>query len=392
MHTLRVAGAAEVWWRFFILGWIAFGGPAAHVGYFRRVFVSRLRWLDDASFGRLLALSHFLPGPGSSQLGFAIGLRRAGLAGGLAAFVGFTTPAFLLMFSLAAFSIGKAEYHAGFTGLLAGLKLLAVLVVLDAVIGMYRNFCRNRAASTLCCASACLMLLWSGFPAQFVALAVGAAVGTLLLPSAKAGVVSDGTIRWIPLILFGMLFMSLPVLRHMGPWQSLFADFYQTGALVFGGGHVVMPLLQSSVGGEMTADQFLLGYATVQGIPGPMFSLSAYLGALLMPDASLSAALLALLAIFAPGLLLMLGLLNAWESLASRSRIAGAVHGLNASVVGLLAAALYDPLFVNAVVDGKSVVMLLIGGLVFWRFRISVVWLVPGFALTGLLLGVTGLL
>ncbi|SOC00684.1 chromate transporter [Alloalcanivorax xenomutans] len=347
--------AWRVFREFFLLGWISFGGPAAHVGYFHRRFVTSLGWLDEDEFARLLALTQFLPGPASSQLGFAIGRHRAGLAGAVAAFLGFTLPSFGIMVLVALFAARWAGD--GLDGVVRGLKWLAVVVVADAVWNMGRRFCPDTLTRGLALATAVLLWWWPGVVTQLLALLLAAAIGCGWLKRTVETMPEGGAIRGRPLVLFAGLWLLFALVG--GFW--LLRDFYSAGALVFGGGHVVLPLLQGFVGDRIGTDAFLTGYAAAQAVPGPMFSLAAYLGALLMPAAPWSGAALATVAIFLPGFLLVWALADAWRGLASRPAMAGAIAGVNAAVVGLLLAALYDPVFRSAVAGGGDLAMVVMG-------------------------------
>ena len=379
----------ELFWRFLALGCVSFGGPAAHMGYFRAVFVERLKWLDEAAYGRLIALSQFLPGPSSSQVGFAIGYQRAGVAGGAAVFLGFTLPSFLLLFLLATAG-GTLTDTVYFGGFVKGLKLLAVVVVADAVLGMYSNFCRSRLTGALCILTASALLIAPSMATQFAVLATGALVGWRFLraPDAPPG----GRLRfsWLPLTLFFILLLGLPFLVNLSPSVDLLSRFYQTGSLVFGGGHVVLPLLQQTVGEALSIDRFLLGYAAAQAIPGPMFAMSAFLGAEMMPDQALTGALIAALGIFLPGFLLIVAFHDTWETLAKKPGAAGAVAGVNASVVGLLLAALYQPVFVNAVFSAMDLSLVIIGFFMLRVIHLPILALVAFFAIAGVLAAVPG--
>jgi chromate transporter len=349
----------EIFWRFFLLGLVSFGGPAAHIGYFHTLFVQKLRWLDDSAYARLIALSQFLPGPGSSQIGFAIGLQRAGIIGAIAAFVGFTAPSFALMYALATLKFESTDI---FTAVIHGLKLVAVVVVADAVLSMYRSFCTSTASLSLALFSAVMLWLFPSLWAQVGVLIVAALIGASVLKSEPKPLVTSHTKpSFFPLILFMVLFVGLPFLANTSVWVGLFNTFYQSGSLVFGGGHVVLPLLQQSLGDTISTERFLFGYASAQAVPGPMFTFATFLGADLSPASPLLGALIATLAIFLPGFLLVLGLYTTWESLSSRPRIAGAAAGINAAVVGLLIAALYNPVFVSAVLSPIDMAIVLMG-------------------------------
>ncbi|MCC4308692.1 chromate efflux transporter [Alcanivorax marinus] len=367
---------------FLWLGCVSFGGPAAHVGYFHRRFVTGLGWLDEATFARLMALTQFLPGPASSQLGFAIGRHRAGLPGAVAAFVAFTLPSFLLMLALAVYAARLPDTV--LDGLARGLKWLAVVVVADAVLTLGGKFCRDGPTRALALATAVLLWAWPGIGTQLLALLAAALIGLTWRRGGEPPA-TDGTAtpRRGPLLAFALIAGLLWLLPGAG-LAGLARDFYSAGALVFGGGHVVLPLLQGLVGERLTEDAFLTGYAAAQAVPGPMFSLAAYLGALLAPGPAWLGALTAALAIFLPGFLLVLGLADAWQRLAARPALAGAVAGLNAAVVGLLLAALYDPVFRSAVQGGVDLVMVGVGFLLLRWGRVPLVWLVVGMAGFGL--------
>ncbi|ELB2791818.1 chromate efflux transporter [Aeromonas hydrophila] len=343
----------QVFIQFLWLGCVSFGGPAAHIGYFQRTFVERLGWLTQAEFAQLLALCQLLPGPASSQLGFAIGRQRAGLAGALAAFAGFTLPSFLLLLA-AAIGLGQLGNNVWLDAALHGLKLLALVVVADAVLTMSRQFCKTTRNQGIMVATAAALWWQPGLLTQLVMLA-GAAllcarVGAPQTPGPQPSPAQSTPVHqphWPTLLLFALLFVGLPLLG--GPVGQLVTDFYRAGSLVFGGGHVVLPLLAESVGHTLSQQQFLTGYSLAQLVPGPMFTLATYLGAQLLPATPVGGALLATLALFLPGFLLLWAMGPCWQSWLARPRLAGAVAGINAAVVGLLLAALYQPVWQSAV-------------------------------------------
>jgi len=376
----------KVFWEFLWLGCISFGGPAAHVGYFHRRFVVRLGWLDEATYARLLALTQFLPGPASSQLGFAIGRHRGGLAGGVAAFLGFTLPSFLIMVMVALYATRLPE--AWLNGLVSGLKWLAVVVVADAVLNLGGKFCRDRFTRGLALATALILWLFPGIGVQLLALLAAALIGRSRLKPSPSRAEEDTVVTRIGGLPFG-LFAAAWVLLWLidgGLLVGLARDFYSAGALVFGGGHVVLPLLEGFVGDAMSQDQFLTGYATAQAVPGPMFSLAAYLGAQLVPASPWLGAGVATLAIFLPGFLLVLALSDAWRALAARPAMAGAVAGINAAVVGLLLAALYQPVFLSAVAGPRDLALVVLGFLALRSGRVPLLALVVAMAALGLVI------
>ncbi|MBL4816833.1 MAG: chromate efflux transporter, partial [Shewanella sp.] len=335
--------------RFLSLGLVSFGGPAAHIGYFRQTFVSDLKWLDDKHYASLVALSQFMPGPGSSQVGFAIGYHRGGLLGGIAAFIGFTLPSFCLLFLL---SVTSAQWLDNdlFLGVIYGLKLLAVVVVADAVWIMFNQFCRKHVAKILMLTSSVLLILYGSLLAQVLVLLVAALVGVKYLSPYDASdelTVAETkpiSLGYAWLAVFALLFIaSLALIKMDGHLGQVFGQFFQAGSLVFGGGHVVLPLLETIVGDAMTSDRFITGYALAQAVPGPMFALAAFLGAELWSQSPLVGAIVATLAIFLPGFLLMLVALKTWAALSARPKVVGALAGINAVVVGFLVSALYMP-------------------------------------------------
>lgn len=381
---MAAARIGEVFWRFLLLGLTSFGGPAAHIGYFRYEFVERLRWVDEKVYGQTLALCQFLPGPASSQVGFAIGCQRAGVGGGIAAFLGFTLPSFLIMWFLATWSANR-DPSVVFSGVVQGLKLLAVIVVADASVKMYQSFCTRRLTAILALSTAIILWLLPGLLSQFTMLFIAALLGLLFLRSEAPTKSNHSKTSVWPLLVFITLFASLPLFAGQSPELTLLAQFYQAGSLVFGGGHVVLPLLQNFIGDAISADRFLLGYSAAQAVPGPMFSLAAFLGAELYTQQPLVGALVATVGIFLPGFLLVIAFQNAWLGLASNSKISGAIAGLNAGVVGLLFAVLYQPVVVSSVHSSADVAVLAFGFILLRIAHLHVLWLVLAFATVGAL-------
>lgn len=362
---------AEVFWVFLRLGLTSFGGPIAHLGYFREAFVQRRRWLSDAAYADLVALCQFLPGPASSQVGMALGLQRAGFSGLLAAWVAFTLPSAVI---LTAFAFGVAAFdHIGDSGWLQGVKAAAVAVVAHAVLAMAKSLAPDAKRATLAAIAMIVVLLLAGPVAQIAVIALGALVGFLWLrpelPRQGGGPHAEEEqhlrsgaspgVGIASLVLFIGLLVLLPALVAVtgDPHLSLADSFYRAGALVFGGGHVVLPLLEAETvyTGLVDHETFLTGYGAAQAVPGPLFTFAAYLGVstTAAPTGLLGAAI-ALVAIFLPGALLVIGVLPFWSRL-RRSQVARrALMGVNAAVVGVLAAALYDPVFTQGIVSPAS--------------------------------------
>ncbi|WP_336940609.1 chromate efflux transporter [Vibrio cholerae] len=371
---------------FFALGWVSFGGPAAHIGYFRHTFVEKLRWVSEQEYAQFVALSQFLPGPGSSQVGFAIGYHRGGLAGAWAAFLGFTLPSVLIMLLLAGLSSHLLDTPL-FEQVIHGLKLLAIIVVADACLTMYRNFCQQRLTAGLCVLTAVAITLAPSLLTQFAVLLLAALVGQARLAPQQSFSTTSFSPSWLSLLLFASLLLGLPLLAASSPLVELFGHFFQAGSLVFGGGHVVLPLLQNALGDSLSTDQFLTGYAAAQAVPGPMFTLATYLGYVLTPEMPVVGALIATLAVFLPGFLLLLGVLKNWSTLAQRPKVAGAMQGVNACVVGLLLAALYQPVWSSTVHAPLDWAALLIGFFLFKVLRLPLIGMVGSALLFGVLSG-----
>jgi chromate transporter len=351
--------ALEVFRVFLRLGLTSFGGPVAHLGYFRAEFVERRRWLDEPAFADIVALCQFLPGPASSQVGISLGILRAGLPGALAAWLGFTTPSALAMilFGYGVTAFGNLSRAAW----LHGLKIVAVAVVAQAVWGMARNLCPDRERATIAVGAAILALAVPSAPGQIGAIIAGGLIGWGMLRN--GGGLPSGAPLAIHLprplsvaaaLAFLVLLFGLPVLSAVVPSHAiaLFDSFYRSGALVFGGGHVVLPLLQAEVvpPGWVSDDAFLAGYGAAQAVPGPLFTFAAYLGTVMgaAPN-GWSGALICLIAIFLPSFLLLIGALPFWDSLRRLPVVQSALRGVNGAVVGLLLAALYKPVWTSAI-------------------------------------------
>lgn len=386
-HATR-GSALEVFIAFLKLGLTSFGGPIAHLGYFHRELIERRKWVDESAYAQLVALCQFIPGPASSQLGFALGLLRGGWAGAIAAFLAFTLPSALLLFAFAAFlpylsgTVGNAAIH--------GLKLVALAVVAYGVLGMTRQLCPDPPRATIATIAVALILVSGQSWMQLLVVVLGGIAGLSVCRNAQP-VAGDGlqlrygpALGWALIAAFGLLLVGLPFLVEGGGSRlAVFEAFYRAGALVFGGGHVVLPLLEESVvsPGWVSQDEFLAGYGAAQAVPGPMFTLAAYLGARLPgSEGGILGATVSLGAIFLPGFLLVAGVLPLWRAIAGRPIAARVIAGVNAAVVGILGAALYDPVWTSAVHGPLDMAIAIVGFTLLAAWRVSaiivVIWCV----------------
>ncbi len=382
--------ALEVLWVAARLGLTSFGGPVAHIGYFREEYVGRRKWVDEATYVDLVALCQFLPGPASSQVGMAIGIARSGLLGGVAAWLGFTLPSAI---ALVAFAYGVRSLGVADAGWLHGLKVVAVAVVALAVWTMARSLASDRPRASIAILAATGARLWPTGLGQIAIIAVAALLGWWLFP---ASVAPASTRTQVPvgrrlgacmLGLFFVLLVALPIARELTGSSSLavFDSFFRAGSLVFGGGHVVLPLLQAEVvpPGWVTNEEFVAGYGAAQAVPGPLFTFAAYLGAVMGPRPNgVGGAAIALVAIFLPSFLLIVGTLPFWDTLRARADFQGALRGINAAVVGLLLAALYQPVWTSAIRGPRDLALAMVafGLLAFWK---APAWLVVVLAAAG---------
>ena len=365
---------------FLRLGLTSFGGPIAHLGYYRREFVERRRWLSESAYADLVALCQFLPGPASTQVSFAMGLSRGGLAGGLAAWAGFTLPSAV---ALAVFALGASAITdpAGL-GALHGLKLVAVAVVAQAVWGMARALCPDRARASIAVLATLVVFFAATAASQIGAIVLGGVLGFWLCrneaaaPTGALPVMVPRGVAGACLAAFFLLLGGLPLAVRLGAGHvtALFEAFYRAGALVFGGGHVVLPLLQAAVvpPGWVSESAFLAGYGAAQAVPGPLFTFAAYLGAVKGPSPNgMAGAALCLIAIFLPGLLVVTGSLPFWDAFRRQPWAQSAMRGVNAAVVGILLAALYSPVWTSAVLGPPDFALALVA------FVLLTVWQAP---------------
>jgi chromate transporter len=381
-ERVQQSGSALKVLRIFLrLGLTSFGGPVAHLGYFRAEFVERRRWLDEAAYADIVALCQFLPGPASSQTGISIGILRAGLLGGFCAWLGFTAPSAvaMILFGYGVTAFGNLADSAW----LHGLKIVAVAVVAQAVWGMARSLCPDRERATIAIGAAMVVLAIPSASGQIGAIAAGGLIGWGLLRDGPQLRPQHPLMIGLPrawsafaLVAFFALLIGMPVLAAAVPSHTiaLFASFYRSGALVFGGGHVVLPLLQAAVvpSGWISNDGFLAGYGAAQAVPGPLFTFAAYLGTVMsaQPNGWLGG-LICLVAIFLPSFLLLIGFLPFWDTLRRRPIVQSALRGVNAAVVGLLLAALYKPVWTSAILAPADFAI----GIV--AFLLLTLWAVP---------------
>ena len=395
----RAGSPGEVFRAFLKLGLTSFGGPIAHLGYFRDELVVRRKWLDESAYGDLVALCQFLPGPASSQVGFALGLKRAGPLGALAAWTAFTLPSAILLMIFAA-SAAALEGDVA-QGVLHGLKLVAVAVVAQAVWGMAKSLTPDRQRAGIALLALVLVTLLAGAFGQVAAIVLGGAAGLVLCRGEAQlgpGEVAFGVSRRVGIAALGVfvaLLLGLPVLAGLADFHALDVvdAFYRAGSLVFGGGHVVLPLLESEtvVTGWVSRDAFVAGYGATQAVPGPLFTFAAYLGAVgsLPPNGAIGG-LLALVAIFLPGLLILVAALPFWDVLRRRPLAQAGMRGANAAVVGILAAALYDPVWTSAVLRPLDFALAAAGFVALVQFKAPPWIVVLTLAVVGGLLGWSG--
>ena len=367
-------------WAFLRLGLTSFGGPVAHLGFFREEFVAKRKWLSEKAYADLVALCQFLPGPASSQVGFALGYQRAGLAGAFASWFAFTIPSALLMIACA-YGIAFVDVEAAW---LHGLKVAAVAVVAHAVWGMATKLCPDRTRATLAILASVAVLAIGTAWIQVGVIALGLLIGWAIFrramdPSQTAdendgGKIHKGLLPKISLALVFAGFIALPIIASLSGlrWMEMVDGFYRAGLLVFGGGHVVLPLLEAETVGRgwLDRDSFLAGYGAAQALPGPLFTLAAYLGTIIAPGGpAWLGGIIALVAILLPSMFLVIGTLPHWNRLRTHPGAQAALMGANAVVVGILLAALYDPVFLSGITSGAAMIIAILafGSLQFWK-------------------------
>ena len=334
----------SIFWHFFILGLFSFGGPIAHIGYFRKKFVEELKWLNDEEFSKIVALSQFLPGPSSSQVGFTIGLKKGGIIGATFAFIAFTFPSFLLLYLAATFQ-NIYENSTIIYALMSGLKLFAVIIVADATYSMFKTLCKTNLSKIIFVFATLFLIFYQSFFAQIMVL------------------VASG--------LFAFLFIKE---KDSNKLLSLFNFFYRVGSLVFGGGHVVLPLIKSNI--NIDENSFLVAYSLAQAVPGPMFTIASYIGVVAFEESPFLGAVVATLAIFLPGFLLILAFYKSFESYLKNPTISKIVAGINASVVAILFSVLVTIVIPSGILNIYDLIFAILGFLVIRKFKISVLFFI----------------
>lgn len=355
------------------LGLTSFGGPTAHLGYFHDEYVRRRKWMDEKNYADLVALCQFLPGPSSSQVGIGIGIMRAGIVGGITSFIGFTFPSVV---ALIAFALLMTGFDVGNAGWIHGLKIVAVAIVAHAIIGMAKSLTPDLKRKAIAIVALLVTILWQTAFSQVAVILIAAVIGYLLLKQENDGGVVQPRfpvskqVGAICLLLFVGLLVALPLLKEAtgSYWVAMFDSFYRSGSFVFGGGHVVLPLLEKEFvpTGWMSEEAFLAGYGVTQAVPGPLFTFSAYLGSVMN---GWLGGVVATVAIFLPAFLLVIGALPFWDQLRNHPKITGAIMGMNAAVIGILIAALYSPIWTSSILEAKdfALAVILFSMLSYWK-------------------------
>ncbi|MEK5079320.1 chromate transporter [Solibacillus sp. FSL W7-1436] len=356
------------------LGLTSFGGPTAHLGYFYEEYVRRRKWMDEKSYADLVALCQFLPGPSSSQVGIGIGIMRAGIVGGITSFIGFTFPSVV---ALIIFALLVTGFDVGNAGWIHGLKIVAVAIVVHAIIGMAKSLTPDRKRKAIAIFALLATLLWQTAFSQVGVILITACIGYFLLKPMNDGTGGHSSripvskrVGWFCLLLFVGLLVALPLLKEAtgSYWVAMFDSFYRSGSFVFGGGHVVLPLLEKEFvpTGWMSEEAFLAGYGVTQAVPGPLFTFAAYIGTVMN---GWQGGLVATIAIFLPAFLLIIGALPFWDQLRNNPKITGAIMGVNAGVIGILIAALYTPIWTSSILEAKDfgLAVILYSMLAYWK-------------------------
>ena len=365
----------EIFYRFLLLGFVSFGGPVAHIAYFRKAFVDKLKWLDDESYSKIVALSQFLPGPSSSQVGFTIGLKRGGVLGAILAFIGFTLPSFLMLYFLYIYGIFQSE-NEYIKAVIYALKLFAVVVVLDAILGMFKTFCKDRITIFIFAFSSILLVFFSSFFNQIVVLILSGIIGFMFIKSeSKISQKIKLPNLYILFLFLALLFLAF-AFEYKNELLNLFFDFYKSGSLVFGGGHVVLPLLQENLETKVSNDSFLIAYSLAQTVPGPMFTIATYLGADILKESPILGAVTATIGIFLGGFLLILCFYKSFESFSKNEKLSRIIKAINASVVALLFATLINTIIPNSVYNLFDALLVLIGFVLIRFLKLNIFYII----------------
>jgi len=372
-----------IFWHFFVLGLFSFGGPMAHIAYFRKKFVEDLNWLDEEKFSKLVALSNFLPGPSSSQVGFSIGYDKGGIVGALSAFVAFTLPSFLLLYLAAIF---QSSYSSSLIiqGLISGLKLFAVIIVADATLSMFKNLCKIKISRVIFIISVIILVFFQSFYIQLLVIVLAGFISFIFIKLDENEEIKYKKISKIPLILFFVFLFIFPFFINENEYLSFFNSFYQVGSLVFGGGHVVLPLISSNV--TVSQESFLTAYSLAQAVPGPMFTIASYIGAISFEQSAFLGALIATIAIFLPGFLLILAFFKSFESYSKNTKVKKILLGVKASVVAILFSVLVSIVVPSGITSILDIFIALVGFFVIRKFKLPILSIILFFCLYGIVL------
>lgn len=378
--TKIMSNLIDIFYRFFILGLVSFGGPIAHIAYFKKTFVDKLKWLDDESYSKIVALSQFLPGPSSSQVGFTVGLKRGGIFGGILAFIAFTLPSFLFLYFLWYFGVFQND-NSHINSVIYALKLFAVVVVLDATFGMFKSFCKDKNTIAIFIFASILLILFSSVFNQIFVLILCAILGFLFIKTENKNKEKIILPNFLILGIFLVLLFLAFSFEFKNELVNLFFDFYKSGSLVFGGGHVVLPLLQESLGNQVFNDTFLIAYSLAQTVSGPMFTIATYLGADIIKDSPFIGALVATFGIFLGGFLLILAFYKSFESFSKNEKLSRIITAINSGVVALLFATLVNTIIPAAIYSVFDVVLVIVGFVLIRYFKINIFYIILGFIL-----------
>lgn len=378
--TKIMSNLIDIFYRFFILGLVSFGGPIAHIAYFKKTFVDKLKWLDDESYSKIVALSQFLPGPSSSQVGFTIGLKRGGIFGVILAFIAFTLPSFLFLYFLWYFGVFQND-NSHINSVIYALKLFAVVVVLDATFGMFKSFCKDKNTIAIFIFASILLILFSSVFNQIFVLILCAILGFLFIKTENKNKEKIILPNFLILGIFLVLLFLAFSFEFKNELVNLFFDFYKSGSLVFGGGHVVLPLLQESLGNQVFNDTFLIAYSLAQTVSGPMFTIATYLGADIIKDSPFIGALVATFGIFLGGFLLILAFYKSFESFSKNEKLSRIITAINSGVVALLFATLVNTIIPAAIYSVFDVVLVIVGFVLIRYFKINIFYIILGFIL-----------